>query len=140
LFPLVGFANQNTFIVTAYCPCRECVGLYSGGPTASGVMPKAGVTIAAPRWIPFGTILDIRGIGRRIVQDRLALRYDNRIDIFMRSHREAKRFGIKKLSVTNVKNRPAKNASSAETQASSTGSPSRAEVAATPPRTPLSGG
>jgi 3D (Asp-Asp-Asp) domain-containing protein len=109
LFPLIAVGGQTTFIVTAYCPCRECVGFYSGGPTASGVMPKAGVTIAAPRWIPLGTILDIRGIGRRIVQDRLAIRYDNRIDIFMRSHSEAKRFGIKKLLVSSVKSPPEKS-------------------------------
>ena len=103
LFPLVTFGTQTTYTVTAYCPCLQCVGLYSGGPTASGVMPKQGVTIAAPRWIPFGTVLDIRGVGRRVVQDRLALRYDNRIDIFMHSHSEAKRFGTKKLSVSSVR-------------------------------------
>src|SRR5258706_12388663 len=101
LFPLIALGTQTTYTVTAYCPCSECVGLYSGGPTASGVMPKPGVTIAAPRSIPFGTILEIPGVGRRVVQDRLALRYDNRIDVFVRSHTEAKRFGTKKLSVVN---------------------------------------
>ena len=102
LFPLLSFGTQTTYTVTAYCPCWECAGLYSGGPTASGVMPQAGVTIAAPRWIPFGTVLDIRGVGRRVVQDRLATRYDHRIDVFVRSHSEAKRFGTKKLSVSSV--------------------------------------
>ena len=103
LFPLIALGTPTTYTVTAYCPCTECVGLYSGGPTASGVMPRPGVTIAAPRSIPFGTVLEIRGVGRRVVQDRLALRYDNRIDIFVRSHSEAKRFGMKKLSVSAVR-------------------------------------
>ena len=103
LCPLITFGTQRTYTVTASCPCSECVGLYSGGPTASGVMPKAGITVAAPRWIPFGTILQIPGVGRRVVQDRLALRSDNRIDIFVRSHREAKRFGTRKISISDIK-------------------------------------
>ena len=105
IFPLLAFGNQKTYTITAYCSCTECVGSYSGGPTASGVMPKAGVTIAAPRSIPFGTVLEIPGLGRRIVQDRLAVRYDNRIDVFVQSHDEAKRFGTRKLLVSNVPRR-----------------------------------
>lgn len=90
----------TVFTVTAYCACRACTGVYAGGPTASGSMPRQGVTVAAPRSIRFGTILDIEGVGRRVVQDRLAMAYDNRIDVFFRSHAEAKRFGIRRLRVT----------------------------------------
>lgn len=79
-------------LVTAYCHCALCNGV-SGNPTASGVMPKPGITVAASRSIPFGTMVLIDGIGWRRVEDRLAVRYDSRIDVFMRTHREAKRFG-----------------------------------------------
>ncbi len=90
----------TVFTVTAYCACKACTGYNSGGPTASGAMPRQGVTVAAPRSIRFGTILDIEGVGRRVVQDRLAMAYDNRIDVFFRSHVEARRFGTRRLRVT----------------------------------------
>jgi len=46
--------------------------------------------------------VEIEGIGRRIVQDRLAKRYDERFDVYMASHEDAKRFGKRKLKVTIV--------------------------------------
>ena len=85
--------------VTAYCPCRTCCGKWAGGPTASGRMPVAGVTVAASRSIPFGTRVYIPGAGWRTVQDRLARRYDDRIDLYMTSHAAALRWGKRKLNV-----------------------------------------
>lgn len=35
----------------------------------------------------------IPGVGKRVVQDRLAKRYDNRVDIFVATHKQAKKFG-----------------------------------------------
>ena len=87
------------FTVTAYCPCRICCGPGATGVTASGVAPSKGITCAASRSIPFGTVLSIQGVGTRIVQDRLAARYDSRIDVFFSTHADAKRFGIKTLTV-----------------------------------------
>lgn len=92
--------NIVTLIVTAYCHCSVCCGT-SGQPTASGKMPRAGVTVAASRTIPFGTTVLIPSLnGKRIVQDRLAKRYDNRVDIFMSTHDEAKKWGKQILPVT----------------------------------------
>ncbi len=91
--------GAETFVVTAYCHCAKCCGK-AGQPTASGKMPVAGVTIAAPRRIPFGTVLTIEGVGKRVVQDRLARKYDSRIDIFMPSHKAALQFGKRTLKVT----------------------------------------
>ena len=88
-----------TYTVTAYCPCGKCCGRWAGGPTASGVRPQAGVTLAAPRSIPFGTRLHLPGLGPRIVQDRTARRYDGRLDVFMRTHAEALRFGIRRITL-----------------------------------------
>ena len=83
----------NTLIVTAYCACKLCCGPHAGGLTASGVKPVEGITCAASRSIPFGTRIYIEGVGYRTVQDRLAKRYDNRIDIFFKRHEDALRFG-----------------------------------------------
>lgn len=102
---IVATAADQRMVVTAYCSCEICCGHYSGSPTASGVMPKEGVTVAAPREIPFGTVLRIAGVGDRIVQDRLHQRFDRRIDIYFNNHQDAKRFGLKKLRVVRVRER-----------------------------------
>jgi 3D (Asp-Asp-Asp) domain-containing protein len=69
-------------------------------PTASGYVPVVGTTIAAPRNIPFGTRVYIPTLKSwRIVQDRTARRYDGRWDIFVKTHREAKHFGKRKLEI-----------------------------------------
>ena len=83
-------------IVTAYCHCALCCG-EAGMPTASGVMPRPGITIAAPRRLPFGTRVYIHGLGWRTVQDRTHRRYDGRLDVFVRNHNAAKKFGKKRL-------------------------------------------
>jgi 3D (Asp-Asp-Asp) domain-containing protein len=93
----------QVFEVTAYCPCRRCCGRWSGGPTASGVMPVAGVTVAAPRAIPFGSRIYVPGAGWRIVQDRLSPRFDHRVDLFFASHEEALRWGKRRLLVQIVR-------------------------------------
>src|SRR5688500_6659745 len=79
--------------------CVKCNGRWAvHNRTASGVRPKAGVTCAANQY-PFGTKLYIQGIGTRIVQDRTTDRHSNRIDVFVRTHAEAKKLGIKKMKV-----------------------------------------
>ena len=98
---LAACCHAEIVTVTAYCPCAKCCGK-QGQPTASGKMPVEGVTVAASRKIPFGTVLQIEGVGRRIVQDRLAKRYDDRVDVFFTKHDDAKKFGIRKLNVTTV--------------------------------------
>lgn len=86
--------------VTAYCHCALCCGM-AGQPTASGKMPHPEHTVAAPRNIPMGTLVMIEGIGLRRVQDRMHKRYKGkRLDVFMRTHEAAKKFGVKKLHVT----------------------------------------
>ncbi|WP_371079079.1 3D domain-containing protein, partial [Salmonella enterica] len=72
-------AGERVVEVTAYCPCKRCCGKWSGGPTASGKMPKQGVTVAC-NWLPFGTRVSIEGLGERIVQDRMSKRFAHRMD------------------------------------------------------------
>lgn len=85
-------------ICTAYCACNLCTAQWSGGPTASGVMPREGVTCAANAF-PFGTKLEIEGVGVRVVQDRMSRRFPRRVDIYVRNHSTALRFGKRELKV-----------------------------------------
>ena len=87
--------NLLTMVITAYCSCSLCCGKNAKhGLTASGAKPKQGITIAAPRAIPIGSKVIIQG-HTYTVQDRLAKKYDSRIDIYFSFHEEAKKFGIR---------------------------------------------
>jgi len=83
--------------LTHYCPCPICCGKWSGCPTASGKWPKEGRTMAAPKWIPFGTRIFIIGVGWRVVEDRT--KSGKGWDVFVRSHREAVRRGTSRKIV-----------------------------------------
>ncbi len=91
---------------TAYCVCAVCCGR-EGGLTASGTIPRVGVTVAAPRSVPFGTVVlvEVPGIGklRRRVEDRTARRHDGVWDVLVASHAEAKRFGRRNVTVRILK-------------------------------------
>lgn len=93
---------MTNMVVTAYCACQICCGSGATGITASGAKPVEGITIAAPRRIPFGTRCHIEGIGWRTVQDRLAPRFDDRLDIYFHRHQDALRWGIRRCRVTFV--------------------------------------
>lgn len=90
----------TNLLCTAYCACSICCGPKAKGLTASGAKPRQGVTVAASRSIPLGTRIYIESVGWRVVQDRLRRDYDSRVDLYMRSHKMAKRFGLKRLKVT----------------------------------------
>lgn len=85
--------------VTAYS--HSCVRPRSGkeGPparTASGVWPVANWSVAAPRSYPFGTTLEFsyQGIiARRVVHDRGRDIKGARIDLFMETCGQARRWG-----------------------------------------------
>ncbi len=102
-------AKGEVFEVSAYCNegangCKTCCGKWAElNQTASGRKPVAGVTIAAPRRFKLGTKLNIEGVGVRRVDDRLALRYDHRVDLFFSTHKAAREWGVKKLNVEVVK-------------------------------------
>lgn len=93
---------MTTIILTAFCAGHCCCPSSSHGLTASGMRPIAGLTIAAPRSIPFGTRVHIEGIGWRTVQDRTARRIDG-WDLYVTSHRAAKRFGRREVSVIQLR-------------------------------------
>ena len=101
-------AENITFRVTAYCPCEICCGKWAsmrpidenGNPIvfgASGFPLESYVSCAST--FPFGTQIELDGIGTVEVQDRTATwlvdKYgENIIDIYMEDHEAAKEFGV----------------------------------------------
>lgn len=81
----------GTLIITAY--------VATGHSCANNRLPTAHYTCAAPRDVKLGSLLQINGIGLRTVEDRTAKRFDSRIDLFVNTKQEAKRFGKKHLKV-----------------------------------------
>lgn len=88
--------------VTAYCPCSKCCGSYANGITAMGTTARAGHTVAAPKGYSFGTKLLING-KVYVVEDRGGAIKGNRLDMYVNTHSEALRWGVKYLPVKVVK-------------------------------------
>ena len=94
----------SVYEATAYAPldpnAKEGM-CYEGDPriTASGAPVVPGVTVAAGKEFPFGTELYIKGIGKRIVQDRGGAIGKGRLDIAVKTQAEAIRFGRRRVLV-----------------------------------------
>lgn len=72
--------------VTGYDTCARCCG-NTNGITASGTTATVGRTCAAPKDIPFGTVLWIEGIGERVVEDRGSAVHGNVLDVLCADHK-----------------------------------------------------
>jgi 3D (Asp-Asp-Asp) domain-containing protein len=95
--------SHEVFTVTAYCSCAKCCGK-SDGITYSGQKAVEGVTIAADlNILPIGTVVEIEGIGRRIVQDKGGSIKGNRLDLYFQRHSDALKFGKQERWVTVIK-------------------------------------
>lgn len=104
-----GLWSLGEYKLTAYCSCEKCCGYWAtirpvdseGNPivyTADGSVAKHGVTVAADKDIPFGTVLMIDG-HEYTVQDRGGAIKGKRIDIYFDSHEAAKEFGVKYMEI-----------------------------------------
>lgn len=103
------------FRATAYCPCEKCCGKWAtlrpqdenGQPIvygATGIVLQSGISVAADTSIyPMGTVLEIQGFGKFIVQDRGGSIKGNRIDIYFDNHDEAVDFGVQTVKVRVIK-------------------------------------
>jgi 3D (Asp-Asp-Asp) domain-containing protein len=93
----------EVFEVTAYTAYEESTGKSPGHPafgiTASGKRVQAGVTAACPPSMPFGTRIEIEGVGERVCYDRGAAITEGRIDVYMPELNDALEFGRKRLKV-----------------------------------------
>jgi len=97
-------AYGEVWKITAYDACKKCCGK-TDGITASGKLAKAGYV--ACNWLPFGTKVEIEGMGTYLVQDRGAKsqfgskkNHIKHLDVYMATHQEAKKFGVKWKEVT----------------------------------------
>ncbi len=91
--------TPHQFIITAYCNCVLCNGQWAGGPTASGVMPRANHTIAVdPTVIPLGTKVVFNGI-EYTAEDTGSAIIGNRIDLFFDDHQVAEDWGVQEVTV-----------------------------------------
>lgn len=90
------------FRLTAYCNCSTCCGVWAGGATASGKMPREGRTIAVDTSvIPLGAAVEING-HTYIAEDTGSAIKGNRIDIYFDSHQTASDFGVQYADVYRV--------------------------------------
>lgn len=102
--------SLGIFIVTAYCPCEKCCGVWSAQhpsrigtdfvqKTKSGTIPTEGRTIGVdPDVIPLGTVVVIGGHPFQ-AEDTGALVKGRVVDIFFDSHEEACEWGAKYLEI-----------------------------------------
>lgn len=88
------------FRVTAYCPCRRCCGRWAKYQrTASGLPARGPLMAIDPRVLNMGDEFYVQGLGWKTAADTGSAIKGRRLDILMKSHRDAERFGVKKLKV-----------------------------------------
>lgn len=90
----VGGANRGSFSATAYC---------LKGRTASGTGVRRGIIAADPRVLPLGTRVNLGGGGQGgnyVVADTGGKIKGKRIDIWMASCADARRFGRRNVNIS----------------------------------------
>lgn len=88
----------GTFTITHYCNCSKCQEEYVDI-TATGTKPRTNYTIAVdPTVIPLNSKIKIDG-KTYIAEDTGGAIKENRIDVFVSSHEEAKAKGVQKHTV-----------------------------------------
>lgn len=92
-----------TFEVTGFTSGYESTQKRKGDPgygiTASGKKVREGVTAACPKSMPFGTVLEIEKVGKRVCEDRGSAIVAGHLDVYFDDLSVAKTFGRKKLKV-----------------------------------------
>lgn len=90
--------SLGEFKISHYCACKKCCGK-NDGITATGTRAREGHTIAVdPEVIPLGSEVIIEG-KTYIAEDTGGSIKGNKIDIYVASHQEALRLGIKTAEV-----------------------------------------
>lgn len=79
-------------VTSGYCSCPICCGVWSGGPTASGVYPTANHTIAVDAsnpFVPIGTKVVMNGVEYTVEDTGAFARYGVQFDVYYANHSEA---------------------------------------------------
>lgn len=87
----IRFSRAMEMIATAYT--------YTGHNTASGVSPHFGVVAVDPQVIPLGTRLYVEGYGYARALDVGPAITGNKIDVFLETAEEARRWGVRRVKV-----------------------------------------
>ncbi|MGN0276099.1 MAG: CD1108 family mobile element protein [Hominisplanchenecus sp.] len=83
-------------VTSGYCNCPICCGIWSGGPTASGVYPTANHTIAVDAsdpFVPMGTKVVMNGVEYTVEDTGAFARYGVQFDVYYDSHSAASAHG-----------------------------------------------
>lgn len=87
-------------VATSYCAGPCCCGKFADGKTATGRDAKRMGVAVDPSVIPLGARLDIPGYGNwKLADDVGGAIKGNRIDVRFQDHDEAKRWGVKRLTI-----------------------------------------
>lgn len=79
-------------VTSGYCSCSICCGVWSGGPTASGVYPTANHTIAVDAsepFVPMGTKVVMNGVEYTVEDTGGFAGYGVQFDVYYDSHSDA---------------------------------------------------
>lgn len=85
-------------VTSAYCSCPVCCGQWSGGPTASGVMPTPNHTIAVDAqnpFVPMGTKVLFNGMVYTVEDTGNFDQYGVQFDVYFSDHTTAQNWGHK---------------------------------------------
>jgi len=92
-------AEVQKWRISAYCSSKCCCGKYSDGITASGKRVRQG--FVANNFLKFGQVVEIKGVGEFVVEDRGSIKYfgtkaekRKSIDVYFNTHQAAKNFGV----------------------------------------------
>lgn len=95
--------SVKTYSVSAYTSGYESTQKHVGDPgygvTASGTKAMEGRTAACPPDIPFGSIVQIEGLGERVCEDRGGAITSRHVDVYFDDVVDATRFGRQDLEV-----------------------------------------
>jgi 3D (Asp-Asp-Asp) domain-containing protein len=91
--------SLGTFRITYYCPCSICCGPWADGITSTGITATTNYTIAVdPSVIPYGSQVVIDG-QVYVAQDCGGAIQGNCIDVYVATHAESERKGVKYTEV-----------------------------------------
>ncbi len=85
-------------VTSGYCSCSVCCGPWAGGPTASGVYPKANHTIAVDAsdpFVPMGTKVVMNGVEYTVEDTGAFNQYGVQFDVYYGDHASASSHGHK---------------------------------------------
>lgn len=100
------YKNLGVLKVSHFCGCRQCNGKYYGMPTASGTKMVEGRTVAVDARnpvVPLGTKLLINGQIYTAEDTGNLNAHGRQLDIYVKSHKECYRLGVKSYQVKIVK-------------------------------------